>query len=95
MFEKYLNQTCKWEQFLSETDYGEKEYAIPVVLKCRIEVVQNYAQKSSGGVAILNTMYATTQPIREGDLLDGKIVHKVEAQPMLNGVTPLYWSYAL
>lgn len=95
MFEKYLNQTCKWSKFVGETDYGEKEYEEEVTLKCRIEMVHDYTQRTEGGVATLNTMYTTTQPIREGDLLDGRVVHKVDAPPMLNGFTPLYWSYVL
>lgn len=95
MFEKYLNQTCKWQRFTGETDYGEKEYDKEIILKCRIEVVRDYAQRTSGGMATLNTMYTTTQPIKEGDLLDGRTVHKVDAPPMLDGTTPLYWSYVL
>lgn len=95
MFEKYLNQTCKWQRFVTESDYGEKEYEEEITLKCRIEVVQDYAQRSAGGLATLNTMYTTTVLIREGDLLDGRVVHKVDAPPMLNGTTPLYWSYVL
>lgn len=95
MFEKYLNQTCQWSRFTGETDYGEKVYDEPIKLRCRIEVVQDYAQRTSGGMATLNTLYTTSQPIREGDLLDGRTVTKVDAPPMLNGFTPLYWSYVL
>lgn len=76
--------------------YGEPEYGVPVVLKCRREQTTKDVQTANGAVLRSYTVYYLdeAQVIRSGDKIDGRTVLAVTEYTNERGESEGFEAYA-
>jgi hypothetical protein len=85
MLEIYLNQTAVYKAKTGNDARGQPTYSAEKTIPCRMQSKAQAVLTTTGRTVVPQHTYYTMQEIKEGDMLDGKIIKAVSTQTGLNG----------
>lgn len=85
MLSSYLNQTAEHKPCTGTDDRGQPTYGVNVPVRCRRQSKAQNVLTATGQTVKTQHVYYTNSVVREGDMLDGKIVMGISQWTGLNG----------
>lgn len=86
----YLNQTAKWEKFISEDGTATPQFEAPKNVAARCVHKRTFYQDSQGDLVLSTSVVYTEAPVQAGDKINDTFVKAVESMVDLSGATRGY-----